>query len=359
MSITKRILVDGVTPTDYGIWSPGLRGDHRWAASTARLFKKLGWDVDIPLSDAIVEGYENRQCGINWAHPLRSSYDLFFAPTPAFRMPSYWETMSLKCKKGLFGTFWHGGNYNPPANCMMVTPYRELPVAPDMKIIPHLFIDKFGESKFHNKTLVFVDRTLIFRHNGPHTPASGMDPVNLLFLKTALKAAKQGHKVMFLSFVPDLVFGNASVVETVEHIIEAQKILRELQTMPNVEFHGTCPQDKFEELMKMGSVAVRSFQSASPSGLSLLHGLVPTMFTYLAHPVFLREKNIPGIEFFSEIKSEENFLTEEIVEERIFRLLTDEAFYNEQLALLRANTSVFTTDEALVKLQKVLDILGA
>jgi len=336
-----------------GIWS-GMRGEGRWSVNVALLLKKFGMDVDIIASGkGIQEEYKDKQCGLNfisdWFDTDRE-YDLFFIFSPFWKdNPPLWEKISKRVKKAIFGTFWPSINdAKPSENSVLVSPYRSY--SDECMILPYSYVDKFEPSKFENKTLVWTSK-------GPFNTSMGEARflVNLYHLRATVDAVKNGHRAIFLCYggdflhrAPNFEFKDPNL------FLEAQCTLERLKKNPNVEFHDYLPQDRFLELFEQGSISVRCDGCGDLSS-ALLLGVVPTMFTTWFWPVFFNKTclELPELELFSHYDS----VTEVAVKSQISRLLTDKSYYNFRLNTLRANAPIFTTEESMTFLKKILEVL--
>jgi hypothetical protein len=79
----KALVIDVGGPE--GIWS-NMRGEGRWNANAAVLFRKYGMDVDILASSKVSDDYRDKQEGINFINTFGDKdYDLFFCHRPFYK----------------------------------------------------------------------------------------------------------------------------------------------------------------------------------------------------------------------------------------------------------------------------------
>lgn len=345
---SKRVLVQAIQ-SPYGIWSD-MRGEGRWLANAALLFKKMGLEVDTTMEGNFVDGYEHKQCGINILKEPSPPYDLYFG----YSSPD----TSLDIKKSMLASWWPTTKLaeSIPTGTVIVHPCSDptigFPDVPGVKVFPNKYIDKFEEPRFDNKSLVWTTRGIVSRANGPNAPG-GMTPSCLSFLKVSLKAAQQGYHVTFLCFSEKDMFPNSPVPNENPLIVEAQKIVRQLQACNNVKFYGNLPNDQFVDIIKASSIGVRL--EINPGFLEdiLLNSVAPLLFSAFYYPQLVKVTNIPGIDFAFDA----NNISEEVVEDRIFKLLTDKDYYHFYYNSIRNNTRLYTIKEAMVCVQEILDIL--
>jgi hypothetical protein len=334
-----------------GIYS-NTRGEGRWSSNVAVLFRKYGMEVDALMSADISKEYKDEQYGINFIKEyseLANDYDLFFKFSPFYKDdPDTWNReFKPRVKKALFGNFWPGVNdVRPFPDGMLVSPYRSF--NSNTGILPYMFVDEFEKPKFDNKTIVWTNR-------GPFNTSMGEQRVivNLFHLRATLDAVKEGYRAIFLCYGGDFLFEAPNFKLQNQNIwIEIKNTIEELKTYENVEFHSYITQDKFTELLKQGSVAIRCDASGSFSAC-LSYGLVPTVFTPWFWPVYFDRTEIPGLDLYPYYDS----VPEQVIKDQIKKLLIDREYYDLKLRILRENTPIFTTKQALNHLQNILSVL--
>jgi len=263
--------------------------------------------------------------------------------------PPLWEKISKRTRKAIFGTFWPSVNdVRPSPNALLASPHRTF--AESSVILPYSFIDEMGPPQFENKTLVWSSK-------GPFNTSMGEARflVNLYHLRATVDAVNKGYRAIFLCCGGDFLYEDPAMpLQNKNLFLEVQETLEKLKQNSNVEFHDYLPEDKFLELLKQGSVSVRCDGSGAFSE-TLSFGVTPTVFTTWVWPVFFNKvyTELPELEFFPYYDS----VTEEAVKTQISKLLTDEDYYNFRLKTIRANAPLFTTEQAIDLLKKILTIL--
>ncbi len=342
----------GLHGEEAGLYS-NSRGEGRWTSNVAILFRKYGYSVDIYAGGRVgmTEHYKGKQHDVNFLHnmsELGSGYDIFFEHFPSFNQnPQLWEKISPLIEKSLCGTFWpEGFKILPPEKGQIVTPH--LSPVPNIKTLPYCYIDKIAPPRFKNKTIVWTARS-------PFNTYKGTDHflVNLFYLKTTLRAANLGYKVIILcagpsthSFYYNDPSGYPSNLPLLE---EVKRLVVELKKISDkVTFFNYMPQDQFAEQLKKASVVI-SADGIGSLPYCLMHSLAPVIFSSPYEellPRFVFDKYGGSCLYTT--------LTQRMIEDRIFRLLTDEIYYNEYVLHFQKYGAVYTTEEALALLNDIV-----
>jgi hypothetical protein len=338
-----------------GIWD-NHRGEGRWTANIALLCKHIGMDVDIAGDTPMDPVYFKDQGGINYTNridTLRMDYDYYFYPVPMMNEASFKTYYLPRVKKFIHGSFFPSETLadQMPPNSILVTPYHSL--SPRIKTIPYIWGD-IEDSKFDNQTLMWTSRSMIGRPGGPSSPGD-ICLTELYQLKALLKAAEQGYRVIITSYFDDYIFppSGKGVVEN-ERVLAVQDIIRKLKNIDKVEWYGHISQDKFSDIMR-GTSIIFPANAGGSMPAALLWGIAPVLFTAWFYPYFFDTMVIPD----ADILGKDYYgIPEDVISDKVFRLLTDKAYYDQYLQALRKHTLLYSTEMAVKAVNQVFETLG-
>lgn len=344
------------------------RGEGRWTLNVTELLAKAGYEVDIvnfPGEPILDDEYKDKQPeGINWLTTsiddlvsIGKRYDVYYCHFPIYlEDPVKWNKVAPVVDKSLFGTWWPKAVSSWLTRWNAPLPPRSTPVTPfrahtdsltgwTVHCIPLGHIDQFKPPQFANKKIVWTCKR-------PMTNDRGNEKfrTNLYHLRSSYELSLLGYPVTVLCHDREWL-ANTPDAPPVDKDLwhEAQHYYKALQQRSNVEWYPYMPLDKFLTHIASGSITLPlDCSSAIPH--TALYGVVPALFTDWGMEFIKR----PTLERLGTDKYYSEYTYQEVYD-KLYNLLTDESYYNNQLDILRSKCPYYTTDQAVNLLKNAIE----
>jgi hypothetical protein len=329
------------------------RSESRWVANVAMLFRECGMDVSIHSfshpSITYTPEYQkiHDDLGIQLTYEDSPKADISFTFRHLYRenKKQYYQ-WNKNVDYILQGCFW-GTKHNLPRG-VSVTPFSS--PTPGVPVLPFNYIDELKPPQFHKKTIIWTTR-------GPFATSQGDAnfKVNLYHLETTAQLAKQGYRVIFtckqnLILDYNAVHPASMQLQNLSLLDKAKELVAELETLPNVEFHNYLPMDRFLELFQQASIVVNC-NGAGALPYCSLYGVVPVLLAKW-DSLFISDETL--VKEFG-IKLPYGKTNSSMVNQQMYKLLTDETYYNNRLAKLRQYAPTWTTERAVQQVRSILN----
>ena len=216
-----------------------------------------------------------------------------------------------------------------PEDCLLVTPFRAL--GTECMVIPYAYYENKPEPGFDRKTLGWTVRN----------PFAGKDMdghkiVHLEHLKACHKLVEEGYRLV--------IFSNNSYYRWPTPD-KPRILLDELRNSPLVTVVDHLPYSEYLSLLEKTSVVLP------------LNGIGSTTEALKLGSLPLAWENVVNV--YSRVPNGRNYLsiTYSVVYNELSRLLTDEQYYREQYEALFGAAGIYSLEESLTLLDKVIERL--
>lgn len=349
-----------------GLHGSNVRTEGRWDLSAAEYLGKAGYLVDLisPWLGDIEEVFKDpdnpnirflRGNYIEYFQKTNRKYDLCFFHAPIYYDdPKLWERLKPYIRQAIFGDFWYQNinpnNKRPPKGVVRANPYREYFYEDtNFRIfqLPSYTIDSYKSSAFDKKTLVWTPRKGFTNDRSDARVA-----VNHYHLRAVLEAAKRGYKVIMLCAGSDINLNHPGAPPVRDDIASRiRDTLKELRSIPSVEFYDYLPQHEFDQHIMRASIGIIADGQGDSLRRMIPNGIVPLAWDGFSVGYFSKE-SLAQLSGRSNLGYEQ--VTQEMINTRLFKLLEDEEYFNTELNCLKEGCSLMTTTQVIDKIHSIV-----